>query len=149
MINLCFSSNEGSFFILLTFNSQDFALLIVEEASIESEELVPVAINTISIAMTVSNINGIVVIALASNCSRLVVEVELLGSSSIVGLDNKSVCNVVNESVLTHLRNNMERSVDVHTPESAVSRSWFRAGSIKVQDIPLLVDFISSAFPDD
>lgn len=91
MINLCFSSNIGSFFILLIFNRQYFALLIVEEVSIESEELVPVAINTISIGMSVSNINGIVVIALASNCSRLVVEVELLGTSSIVGLDNKSV----------------------------------------------------------
>jgi hypothetical protein len=43
----------------------------------------------------------------------------------------------------------MERSVDVHTPDSAVSRTWFRSGSISVQDIPLLVDLIISVFLDD
>ena len=42
IINLWFSSHIGSFDVLLSFNSQDFALLIVEVVSIESEELVPV-----------------------------------------------------------------------------------------------------------
>jgi len=40
----------------------------------------------------------------------------------------------------------MERSVDVHTPDSAVSRSWFRCGRIKIQNIPLLVELIVSIF---
>lgn len=91
IINLGFSSNISSFLILLSFDRQDFALLIVEVGSIESEELVPVAVDTISVTVVVSNINGIVVITLASNGSGLVIEVEGLSSSSIVGLDNESV----------------------------------------------------------
>ena len=41
--------------------------------------------------MSVPNVNGIVVITLASDGSGLVIEVEDLGSSSIISLDNKSV----------------------------------------------------------
>jgi hypothetical protein len=95
--------------------------LIVEVASIESEELVPVAVDTIAVAMSVSDINGVVAITLASDGSGPVIEVEGLSSSSIIGLDNKSVGDVIDVSVLTQLRNNMERSVDVHTPDFAVS----------------------------
>jgi hypothetical protein len=42
LVLLGVTSNKDTFFILGILNVQDFALLVVEEVAIESEELVPV-----------------------------------------------------------------------------------------------------------
>jgi hypothetical protein len=67
-------------------------VLIVEEfAFLEFEELVPGTVGSIRVCPSVSDINGIVVVSLASDGSGLVIEVEGLSCSSIWSLDDKSV----------------------------------------------------------
>jgi hypothetical protein len=53
---------------------------------------------------------------------------------------------VVNEPSTVHLCLDVEWSVNVHTPNFAVSRSWNWLGGINVENIPLLMDFSVSVF---
>jgi hypothetical protein len=60
-------------------------------------------------------------VTLALDGSSLVVEVELLGWSSISSLDDKSVGDAVHESTTLQSSLDEERSVDIHAPALAVS----------------------------
>jgi len=90
--------------------------------------------------MGVSDINSIVVITLASDGSCDVIEVEGLSWSFIWSLDNKSVGDVIDVSSTGHLSDNVEWSVDVHTPDFAHAFSWNWLGSVKIENIPLLMN---------
>jgi hypothetical protein len=92
-------------------------VLIVEEFTfLELEELVPGAVSSIRVQPCVSDIKRVVVVSLASDGSSDIVEVELLGWSSISSLDNKSVGDMIQESPTLHCSLDEERSVDVHSP---------------------------------
>lgn len=56
-------------------------MLVVEVGAIISEELVPGTVNSVAIGPSVSDIKCIVIITFASDSSRCVVKVELLGWS--------------------------------------------------------------------
>jgi len=114
-------SNISSFFIR-SYSINNFTMLIVEEFTfLEFEKLVPLTVDSIRVYPSVSDVNGIIVVSLASDSSRLVIEVELLGWPSISGLDNKSVGNVIKISSTLHCSLDEERSVDMHSPVLAVS----------------------------
>jgi hypothetical protein len=74
------------------------------------------------------------------------VEVPFLGSSSISGLDdNVSVVDDIEISVFSHLRDNIEISVNIHT-ESLVEFTllWFSLPLVSIDDIPLLRNMVLS-----
>jgi hypothetical protein len=108
-------------------------------SSIESEELIPFTAGTIAVTPGVSDINGIVAVAFASDSSGSVVEVEGLSWSSVSGLNDESVRDMIKESSTGHCCLDVEWSVDVHTPDLAVTRSWEFACSVDVKDCPFLV----------
>jgi hypothetical protein len=98
--------------------------------------------------MLISHIKCVVVITFASDGSGDVVKVVLLSGSIVWSLDHMSVGDKIHVSSTLHLSLDMEWSVDVHSPNFAESR--FLNGSIwsiKIENIPLLVEFIVSVLP--
>jgi hypothetical protein len=94
-------------------NLHNLALLILESVSlvIVFPELVPLGVGSIDVQPSVSAIKRLSV-RLNLDGSGLPVESEYLRISSVWSLDNSSVANKVNISVLAEHRNNVERSID-------------------------------------
>lgn len=143
------SSDPCAISVLHTFDCQDFASLIGELFSRISEQLIPFHVNSICVCMCVSDIDGIIVVALVSDCFGLEIEVELLGGFSARFPHVQSVGLHIHKSVLSKVGCNVERSVDVHTPNFAVSFSWNWLSLVKIENIPLLVNLGVSILSND
>jgi len=102
--------------------------------------LVPLTVSAIDVEEGVSGINGLI-ISLRLNGLGLIIEIPLLSISSIWSLDDKSVANEINVSVVRQLRNDMEWFSDLHSPFFVVSLVWNLWRFINIDNVPLLMFF--------
>jgi len=144
------SSNLGTFRVLTICDINNFSFLIDKlSILVISEKLVPVRISVMSVELVSTSHIKRCIGSFVFDGSGLVVENKHLSLLSVLSLNDRSVTNQVHVSSTVHCGENVEWSVDIHTPEFGETFSWFWFSFSDIKNGPLLVLLVISVLSDD